>query len=69
MKILFISKYASGSESGIPSRQYLYANQLAKVGYNVILVYSRSNTKNDNNLKFKGYFKYIKEENIETVFH
>lgn len=66
MKILFISKYASGVEFGKPSRQYLYANQLAKMGHEVRLVYSRSNGKN-NNPKFKGYYKSINEKNIEKI--
>lgn len=48
MKILFISKYASGIESGKPTRQYLYAKQLAKMGHEVRLVYSCSNGKNNN---------------------
>jgi len=67
MKILFISKYASGVESGNPSRQYLYANQLAKMGHEVRLIYSRSNGKNNYNLKFNGYYKFIEDENIEKV--
>ncbi len=67
MNILFISKYAAGPESGRPSRQYLYANQLAKMGNNVRLVCSRSNGNGTNNPEFKGYYKFIKEENIEKI--
>jgi hypothetical protein len=60
MKILFISKYASGV-----TRQYLYAKELTNIGHTVKLVYSRSN--GSNMPKFKSFFKKSVHGNLETI--
>lgn len=66
MKIIIISKYASGYETEKPTRQYFYAKHLSKMGHDVKLIYSRSNGK-QNIPKFNSYYKSSKKEKLEIV--
>ncbi len=65
MNILLISKYAKTSSSSRPGRQFLLSKALVNKGHNVMLAYSRSN--GISNDKFKGSFKCVNEEGVNTM--
>lgn len=65
MRILFVSKYAATASSGKPTRQYFFAKQLASMGHEVNLIYSRSNMVKQNR-KINGLFNLEKEDGLKS---